>query len=188
MDNTVEASAGEQKTATAAPADRAATFANLAERHLDESYRLARLILGDPGEAEDATHDAFVAAWRGWTGLRDPDRFDAWFGRILVNTCRNRLRRKQRLQLIDLNELPELADRGLDASQSVVDRGEIEAAFAALSIDHRAVLALRYYSDLPVDEIADRLAIRSGTVKSRLHNALRALGAAIGSQRREGER
>src|SRR6185503_1586166 len=58
--------------------DRAAAFTRLAEGHLDASYRLARAILRDPAEAEDATHDAYVQAWRKWSTLRDPSRFEAW--------------------------------------------------------------------------------------------------------------
>ena len=71
---------------------RDAAFLALANEHLDRAYRLARAILRDPAEAQDATHDAFVQAWRKWETLRDPERFEAWFDRILVNTCRNRLR------------------------------------------------------------------------------------------------
>ena len=79
-----------------ANAERAAAFSDLAERHLADSYRLASLILGDRDEAQDATHDAFVAAWKSWGSLRDPARFEAWFGRILVNVCRDRLRHRRR--------------------------------------------------------------------------------------------
>ena len=72
--------------------DRAAAFRRLADEHLDAAYRLARAILRDPTEAQDATHDAIVQAWRKWSTLRDPSRFQPWFDRILVNTCRDRLR------------------------------------------------------------------------------------------------
>ncbi len=71
---------------------RADAFRDLADKHLDASYGLAYLILGQRAEAEDATHDAFVTAWRKWSTLRDHDLFQHWFDRILVNTCRNRLR------------------------------------------------------------------------------------------------
>ena len=77
--------------------DRSATFEALARTNLDASYRLAALILRDPVEAQDATHDAFLQAWQKWSSLRDVDRFDAWFGRILVNVCRDRLRRARDL-------------------------------------------------------------------------------------------
>ena len=83
---------------------RVASFDTLARRNLDSApYRLAALILRDPVEAQDATHDAFVQAWQKWSSLRDLDRFDAWFGRILVNVCRDRLRRGRRRQVHDIS-------------------------------------------------------------------------------------
>ena len=82
---------GEASDARSGPA-AAEAFQALADEHLDAAYRLARIILRDQAEAQDATHDAFVQAWRKWSTLRDPDRFEAWFDRILVNACRDRLR------------------------------------------------------------------------------------------------
>ncbi len=83
-------------------------FAAFAAARLDESYRLARLILLDDHEAQDATHDAFAAAWQKWRTLRDPERVDAWFGRILVNACRERLRRHARRPTVPLPDEPQL--------------------------------------------------------------------------------
>ncbi len=76
--------------------DRRAAFEALADAELDGAYRLAGVILGDPWQAEDATHDAVVQAWLRYGSLRDPDRFGAWFQRILVNGCRDRLRQRSR--------------------------------------------------------------------------------------------
>ena len=90
-----------ERTIGSANADRAAAFSELAERHLADSYRLAALILGERADAEDATQDAFVAAWKSWSSLRDPAHFEAWFGRILVNVCRDRLRRSRRHGVTD---------------------------------------------------------------------------------------
>ena len=72
--------------------ERDASFSALTQRHLDATYRVATIIVGDPAEAEDATHDALVLAWRRWPTLRDPAKFEARFHRILVNVCRDRLR------------------------------------------------------------------------------------------------
>lgn len=188
MDDGAGARTFNEESLPDARADRASAFRALAERHLDDAYRLARLILGDPVEAEDATHDAFLAAWRGWSGLRDPGRFDAWFGRILVNTCRGRLRTIRRRQVVDVSLVLEARDRGPDPHAALLGRAEMEQAFGALSVDHRIVLALRFYADLPVDQIAGRLGVPSGTVKSRLHLALQALETALRSTRREDER
>jgi RNA polymerase sigma-70 factor (ECF subfamily) len=163
-------------------ADRESAFAVLVERRLDASYRLATVILGDPHDAEDAVHDAAVAAWRRWSDLRDVDRFDAWFGRILVNACRDRLRSRRRRPVLELDldgAALHAAIATPDASLPTAHRDALDRAFATLDPDHRIVVALRFYRDLTVDEIAALIGIRPGTVKSRLHHALRRLRAAL---------
>lgn len=152
-------------------AARADAFRLLADRHLDASYRLAHVILGQRSEAEDATHDAFVTAWRKWATLRDPQLFQHWFDRILVNTCRNRLRHASRVRTEDLSADIEFVSA--DAYGPTHDRGQLWPALARLTPDQRVVVALRFYRDLSIDEIAARLGIRVGTVKSRLHRGLR---------------
>jgi RNA polymerase sigma-70 factor, ECF subfamily len=171
---------------TVAAGDPTATFARLLDRSLDRQYRLATAILGDPIEAEDAVHDAALVAWRGFGKLRDVDRFDAWFGRILVNGCRDRLRARRRRPII--GALPMLgnldAGRGQGGSArdpvtAVADRDELDRAIATLDPDHVVVIALRFASDLSIAEIATRVGVPEGTVKSRLHHALRRLRTAL---------
>jgi RNA polymerase sigma-70 factor (ECF subfamily) len=157
-------------TAQAAQAD---AFRTLADRHLNASYRLAHAILGHRAEAEDATHDAFVTAWRNWTTLRDRALFERWFDRILINTCRNRLRQRARSRSHVLST--ELSVAIPDGLGTLHERSVLWPALAQLAPDHRVVVALRFYRDLSVDEIAGRLGVRPGTVKSRLHRALREL-------------
>lgn len=166
-------------------ADRAAAFSELAEHHLTASYRLATLILGNRAEAEDVTHEAFIAAWKSWGSLRDPARFEAWFGRILVNACRDRLRRTRRHEIVDLSDELIAAPASGDMAGTAADRDEMARGLARLTADQRIVLVLRYYRDLSVDEIAARVGIPEGTVKSRLHYALRDLGVVLGSKRPE---
>jgi RNA polymerase sigma-70 factor (ECF subfamily) len=159
-------------------ADRSAAFTALADRHLGEAYRLAGIILGDRLEAEDATHDAVVTAWRSYGSLRDTASFEPWFQRILVNTCRDRLRRRRRTPVVEI-DVARASGTGQDAFLRVDDRLVLDFAFETLSPDHRVVIALRYHADLTVDAIAVRLGIPAGTVKSRLHFATRQLYAAL---------
>ena len=147
---------------------RAVAFRQLVDRHLADAYRLATAILNSATEAEDATQDAFVAAWKRWHTLRDPAAFQAWFDRILVNTCRNRLR--SRRPVLDISAELDVPAAALGIASE--DRDAIERALARLSDDQRIVVALRFYRDWTVDDIARRLAIPPGTVKSRLHHAL----------------
>ncbi len=144
-------------------------FACHVEASLDRSCALAAVILGDRSEAEDVVHDAVCMAWRGLDGLRDPERMEAWFTRIVVNACRDQLRRR-RVRPITL-DLP----ASLPASDSTTDLATLDAlerAMAELSPEHRAVIALRFWADLSLEEIAERTGERLGTVKSRIHYAL----------------
>jgi RNA polymerase sigma-70 factor (ECF subfamily) len=167
---------GERALEKPGSADRATAFEALAQQNLDSSYRLAALILRDPVEAQDAVHDAFVKAWRSWSSLRDVSRFDAWFGRILVNVCRDRLRSGRRWSVVDISAALGHRDSH-DHAGGVDDRMAIERAFKSLNADQRIAIVLRFYLDMSVDDIALRVGVPAGTVKSRLHNALKQVGS-----------
>lgn len=157
----------------------AAAFTELVDARLDESYRLARVMLRSRADAEDAVHDAFLSAWRQRRSLRDPARIDAWFGRIVVNACRDRLRHRRR------HPTEQLGAQEHDApapTRSVEDRLAIGTAMRDLEADQVIVLVLRYYRDLSVPQIATLLGLPEGTVKSRLHHSLKALGVALEAQ------
>ena len=164
--------------------DRAGTFRALAETELDRSYRLASVLLGDVSEGEDATHDAFLRAWHGWSSLRDRSSFGPWFSQILVNVCRDRLRRRGRS--VTVSELP---DRPVESAGWDPEREVLLQALGRLNADQRTVVVLRFYADRPLEEIARLTGARLGTVKSRLHHGLRALRAAYDAiERREDDR
>lgn len=169
-----------EETLRGSAAERASAFSHLLDRSLDRSYRIAAVIIGDREEAEDATHDAVLRAWRNVASLRDPERFDAWFQRILVNVCRNRLRARRRGAVREIG-----LGRSVDEESSSIERDALRRAIAELSPDHGTVIALRYLEDLTVEQIADRTGARPGTVKSRLHYALRELRAAYDAAGRE---
>jgi RNA polymerase sigma-70 factor (ECF subfamily) len=173
------------RTVHATMDDRATAFAALLDRGLETHYRLAAVILGDRIEAEDAVHDAAVVAWRGFAGLRERDRFEAWFARILVNGCRDRLRARRRRPIVVAIPAFGSTDAGLphevaaEAGTDLATRDQLQRAFARLEPEQAVVVVLRYYTDLSVPQIATRLGIAEGTVKSRLHHALRRLRAVV---------
>jgi RNA polymerase sigma-70 factor (ECF subfamily) len=148
------------------------TFMRLAEASLAPSYRLAAHLLGDPTDAEDATQEALLLAWRNWPRLRDPGRFGAWFERILVNACYERMRRRRRAPTVDL---PDDIGGERDQLAASIARDSVGRALLGLSAEQRIVVVLRYWRDLSIEEIAERIGIPSGTVRSRLHYALQAL-------------
>src|SRR5689334_9172395 len=105
--------------------DRRAAFESLADAELDGAYRLAGVILGDRWQAEDAAHDAVVQAWLRFGSLRDRDRFGAWFQRILVNICRDRMRERARQPIAVGGDV----DRPVaDGSPLVVERLALDRA------------------------------------------------------------
>jgi RNA polymerase sigma-70 factor, ECF subfamily len=161
---------------------REEAFARLVSGELAGAYRTAAVLLGDAAEAEDATQDALVRAWQRWDRLREEDRAGAWFGRILVNVCRDRLR-SRRTVAVRWVPVPASPDAPGDAGE----REALWEAVADLSADHRIVIVLRYYLDLPLEVIAERTGAPIGTVKSRLHHALRAVRAVYEAQGRASE-
>lgn len=160
--------------------ERADAFSRLLDRATDRSLRLAAVILCNRDEAEDAMADAALRAWQHVSSLRDPAKFDAWFSRILVNVCRDRLRGRRPMSTLGFDP-PVDADAFADSDE----RTALYDALATLTPDHRAVIALHYLEGLTVDQIADRLGARAGTVKSRLHYGLAELRAAYDAAARE---
>lgn len=161
------------------PEDRATWFDRAVADRIDASYRLATIILNDPVEAQDATQDAVVSAWRHLADLKDPALFDRWFGRIVVNMCRDRLRRRSRWRAA----LPTLVRaEPIDPLEGVDDRDRIGRAFRSLSGEHRVILGLRHFADLPITEIAARLGVPVGTAKSRLNRATAELRRALSDE------
>jgi RNA polymerase sigma-70 factor, ECF subfamily len=156
----------------------AGTFEELVEARLDACYRLAAVVLGDRLEAQDATHEAMLRAQRSWRELRDPAAAAAWLDRIVVNECRDRLRRRRLARAIAPAANPAPDPVGQHADVETAERAALRDALAELDPDHRLVVVLRYLVDLSVDEIASRIGSPAGTVKSRLHHALRQLRAA----------
>ena len=139
--------------------------------------RVANLILRDTAAAEDATQEALVAAWRNIRGLRDPDRYDAWIHRLLVNECHREGRRGNRGLRQVQAFVGNVADP--DASSAIGDRDQLDRGFSRLPEDQRVILVLHYYVGLTLDETAGVLRLPTGTVWSRLHRGTQAMRAAL---------
>lgn len=153
-------------------------FSAIAAASYSRLHRVAQNILSDLDLADDATQQAVVSMWRSLPRLREPDRFEAWSYRILVNACYSEARRSHRwLPGLDAN-LDEDASSAAELS-GVVYRDQLERGFRRLPIEQRAVVVLHHYLDLPLDAVAEVLGVPLGTVHSRLHRAMGALRAAL---------
>lgn len=153
-------------------------FALLARAHGDRLFAIGQRILRDAALAEDALQQALLQGWRQLPSLRDPDRFQSWLTRLLVNECYGELRRRRR-QSIAVRVLPVDVPVSKDEILSVGDRDAIDRAFARLPPEQRAVLVLHYFLGLAPAEIADDVGVPLGTVRSRLHYGQRAMRAAL---------
>jgi RNA polymerase sigma-70 factor (ECF subfamily) len=153
-------------------------FGILARMRADRLYAIAHRILREVDRAEDAMQQALVIAWRELPSLRDPDRFDAWLQRLLVNACYAEARQRREWS-VKLRVLPVDGPQVEDGTRQVADRDELERGFRRLSAEQRAVLVLHHYLGLTPTEVGERLGIPAGTARSRLHYAHRAMKAAL---------
>ena len=148
--------------------DAFAVLARAAGARLDAA---ARLILRDHELARDAVQEALIRAWRDLPGLRDPERFDAWLHRLIVNAAIDEARRRRR-RVVEVALSPIDVRSSQDDIGRLVDRDELDRALSRLTPEHRALVVLHYYLGLPLPEAAASLGISLGAAKSRLHRAM----------------
>jgi RNA polymerase sigma-70 factor (ECF subfamily) len=152
-------------------------FDRIAMQLVDRLYRVARLILRDAERAEDAVQETLVRSWRDLPALREVERFEPWINRLLIRAVHDEFRALRRSRsAITLLRL-EPATR--DESEAVATREQLERGFRRLTMEHRAVLVLRLYLGLSLEETASTLGIPAGTAKSRLHYATAAMRDAL---------
>lgn len=156
-------------------------FAALFDKYKNLVYRTAYLMLGDTQEAEDALQEVFLRVYRS-LDTYDPSRgaFTTWLHQITVNHCLNQLRKRRPPgadeDSVPWGELPlERGEAQPSPSDLIESSDEIWQSLRRLSGKLRAVIVLRYYWDLPYDEIGQILGIPVGTVKSRMNAALNAM-------------
>ena len=153
-----------------------AAVTDLFRDHHLELVRLALLMVGDLATAEDVVQDAFERLHRGWHGLRQPSSGLAYVRSSVLNGCRSVHRRAA----VARKHVPRLAAEspgapGEDPASAAENRGELAAALRLLPRRQREVLVLRYYLDLPDDQIARDLGLAMSSVRSARRRALAAL-------------
>lgn len=139
---------------------------------LDMMRRTAYLLCGDWHTADDLVSTALVKLFRHWRRLSTMDNPDAYVRRVLLRSWLDERRRPWRREQADL--LPDRAS-GLSEADGVADRLTILALLAELPPRRRAVLVLRYFCDLSVEETAAELGCSTGTVKSQTAKAIETL-------------
>jgi RNA polymerase sigma-70 factor (ECF subfamily) len=149
----------------------------------DSLHSVARRILRDTTLAQDATQEALLDAWRNLPRLRDPDRFEAWAYRLLVNACHAQARRERRHRG-NLQLLPQDGPIAPDPASRFAIQDQLDRAFRQLSVEHRTVVVLVHYLGHTPLEAAESMGTPVGTARSRLHYALAHLRSAIDADAR----
>jgi len=152
--------------------DRAA-FDALVKIHLDRVAGVACKFLGDEHEALDVAQDVFVAAYRILPTWREDAQLFTWLYRTTLNLCSKRLRSRRKVGASSGAAEPSTSMP--DPAQRAELAGAIEEALATLSDRQREVFVLCHEQGVPLSEIAGRLGLSLGAVKSHLHRALSAL-------------
>jgi RNA polymerase sigma-70 factor (ECF subfamily) len=157
-------------------------FEELMRRHGARVYRVALRMMGSAEDAEEATQDAWLAAWRALPRFRRESTFTTWLYRIVTNRCLGSPGRQRPTESLSA----EIPDRALQAD----DQAELHARLVALTQailvltpEQRAPLVLRELEGLPYEEIADVLGVSVEAVKSRIHRARASLWKGMRSWR-----
>ncbi len=160
-----------------------AAFAQLATEGGRRMNALAVGILRDRELAEDAVQQALLSIWKDLPQLRDPARYESWSYKLLVRACYAEARRRKRrmAEVFGIDAREPLAG---DDISSVADRDQLERGFQRLSLDHRAVVVMHHYLDMPLEAVAAAMGIPAGTARSRFHRAMASLRAALEADNR----
>lgn len=162
-------------------------FGRIVRSYQRAVYRVAYSLTRNAGDADDVTQETFLRAWKAIGRFRAGEPLYPWLARIAMNAAFSLLRSRRRRPETALEPLVEAGLQwagGDDPAENAAagERDErLARAFAALSEEHRAVLALRVVEDLSYDEIARTLRVPVGTVMSRLSRARAELRSRLGT-------
>ena len=164
-------------------------FGWIVDAYHDRIYRSACMLLMNSHEAEDLTQDVFLAAMKSYSRFRGDSSLYTWLYKIMLNLFRKKRSRRKLLQW-NFNQRDDEQD---DLQVLFTDDGEgpdeaalrserarkVGDALKSLTTKHREVVVLRFYEDKSYREIADIIGCSEGTVKSRLHHALKQTGGRL---------
>jgi RNA polymerase sigma-70 factor, ECF subfamily len=160
-------------------------FGELIEMYSNLVSRVARVLVTDRFLAEDAVQEAWLDVWRNLSQFRSDRPFRPWLLTIVANRCRKSNRKVKTANVsLDANSVRELqAATDLEAFVlTASDIAEVRAALAGLKVEQQQVLALRYFAELELEEIAQLTHSPLGTVKSRIHRALNTMRTRLRQQ------
>jgi RNA polymerase sigma-70 factor (ECF subfamily) len=156
-----------------------ALFDVLIQQRIEVLYRIAYSYFRDKDKASDAVQDTILIAYKSFDKLKDKDKFNSWITTILVNRCRDILRRNKKINLQEYDE--KVLDINTIKANVKSEYSKLEDKLFVIqlldSIDkkYREVISLKYLGDYTIEEISVVLDIPQGTVKSRLNTGIKKL-------------
>ena len=141
-------------------------------------YKIAYVFMKNSEDAMDVMEDMIVVLYENIHKLRDEKAFDSWSKTILVNCCKNILRKKKKIVLLE-NMKEEIYEENYGNKDEKII---LEEHLSKLNEKHREVIKLRYYLDMDYKTIASVLMVPVGTVKSRISNGLKKLKESLGGE------
>src|SRR5688572_21986792 len=158
-------------------------LARLHSDHYTSLVRLATLVVGDRGVAEQIAQDAFVKLQLRWGGLRRPDRAPAYLRSAVLNAARSHLRHRKVSDRYDAHRTaPAAATTPESAALGQAEQQRVVAALRRLPERQREAVVLRYYVDLSEADIAAAMGVSAGSVKTHLHRGLASLAQHLGEE------
>jgi RNA polymerase sigma-70 factor (ECF subfamily) len=155
----------------------------LIQPYSDRLLRSAILLCGDESVAQDLVQETFLHAIQSVERFRGDSTVHTWLHGILVNLCHRRVREQARLVLEEsLAPKETVQPSPTEAMEEDFFADKVAEAVQQLSAEHRRAVVLRYYNNLKIKEIAELVGVSTGTVKSRLHYAIRSLEQFIPSR------
>jgi RNA polymerase sigma-70 factor (ECF subfamily) len=159
----------------------AEAFRILVERYRVAFERYAVAFVGDPDAAADAMQEAFIRAYEALATCRDPDRFGAWFFRILQNQCRTARGRTRAMDDVGRVEIAS-TDRADGATERAELAAILEAALASLTAEQREAFVMKHVEGRSYEEMAGLLGVGAEALKMRVHRARDALKEWLGDR------
>jgi RNA polymerase sigma-70 factor, ECF subfamily len=154
-----------------------ASFNHLVHRYKEKVYWVARRFISDHDGADDVTQEVFCKAYESLKEFRGDSSLYTWLYRITVNLALNSLRRQRIREFFRIDEMFDVADTSNAAPDELVEKHEekqlIEQAIGALPEKQKAVFVLRYYEELPYEEISKILKTSVGGLKANYFHAVR---------------
>jgi RNA polymerase sigma-70 factor, ECF subfamily len=145
------------------------SFIQLVDPIKEKLYRIAFVYLKNEDDALDCIHDGIIKAIKSLDTLKEPQYFNAWITRIIVNVCKDYIKKNNKVVLVDINNYENTLIS--EDNQNDINE-EIKIALNKLSENERDLIIMRYLEDKSLKDIVSNTNLPLGTVKSRLNRTL----------------